>query len=155
MRPILCYEVIIDMMLNDIGGKIKAASLLTDREFTRRVENKKLSATQLRFLKFIVLNRDNNLTTKQIERASLQGHATVSGVLRRLIRDGYTIESVNIHDRREKFIEPTEKGIQLVVANDKYLEIIDTMMLKDVSEDELELLNRILDKIVTNLSSQI
>ncbi|MCZ9311408.1 MarR family transcriptional regulator [Weissella koreensis] len=143
------------MMLNDIGGKIKAASLLTDREFTRRLENKKLSATQLRFLKFIVLNRNNNLTTKEIERASLQGHATVSGVLRRLIRDGYAIETVNIDDRREKFIEPTETGTQIVTANDKYLEIIDNMMLKDVSEEELVLLNRVLDKIVTNLSNEI
>lgn len=86
------------------------------------------------------------LTIGFIKERMLDTNSDVSRIIDRLFEKGFVSRLENPNDRRQKSVEITEKGLDLL---DKMLNCelkVDTL-LKNLSQNEVVELNRLLDKI--------
>lgn len=84
-----------------------------------------------------------------IKERMLDKNSDISRIVDRLFEKGFVNRSENPNDRRQKNIEITIKGLNLL---DKMLncELKTDTLLKNLSQSEVEELNRLLDKIRGN-----
>ncbi len=107
-----------------------------------------LTSQQLRVLCFIINNKISS--QKEIEKRFSLSSATVSGILKRLEKNGYLLRVQN-KDRRSNSLEASLKALNvneilrsIVNENDKEIE-------KDITEEELLVTYRVLKKIIENM----
>lgn len=81
-----------------------------------------------------------------IKERMLDKDSDVSRIVERLFEKGFVSRSENPNDRRQKSVEITEKGLYLL---DKMLncELKADTLLKNLTQNEIAELNRLLDKI--------
>jgi DNA-binding MarR family transcriptional regulator len=97
-------------------------------------------------------NTKEELTQKAIEQHFNLQHPTVSGILKRLEKNGFITTSVNKTDRRVKDICLTEKAIQIeeIARQDKKL--MEETFVKGMTGEEIETLRMLLKKVLNNMT---
>jgi len=86
------------------------------------------------------------LTIGFIKERMLDRDSDVSRIVDRLFEKGMLSRKENPGDRRQKSVEITEKGLALLDGMSECKKMED-LMLKNLTEDEVRELNRLLDKI--------
>ena len=77
---------------------------------------------------------------------------TVTG-LKKLERDGYITRAAHPEDNRYNTIRVTEKGLAIVKKSCESFDRIDRAMFDGLTEEELAVYERLLDKLQSNLSA--
>ncbi|HWS01326.1 MAG TPA: MarR family transcriptional regulator [Prolixibacteraceae bacterium] len=86
------------------------------------------------------------LTIGFIKERMLDRDSDVSRIVDRLFEKGLLTRKENAEDRRQKSVEISEKGLTLLESMFGCIKMED-LMLKNLTEDEVRELNRLLDKI--------
>ena len=96
------------MQNNDIGYLIKKISLLQKAGLDASLQEYDLTSSQFRVL--IVLHKHGgSLTQKELEEELGVSHPTVSGLVRRLEKQGYLRVTTDPADRRNRIVSLSEK----------------------------------------------
>ena len=123
------------------------------KEMDNNLKRLDLTMSQGLVLEYLNNTPDEELTQKAIEQHFDLQHPTVSGILKRLERNGFITMSVNKIDRRVKDIFLTEKSagkFELQAREDKRL--MEQMLMKDLSQEEVDTLRSLLKRVLHNMA---
>jgi DNA-binding MarR family transcriptional regulator len=109
-----------------------------------------LSQKQYNVLR-IVRGAKGKISTAQVKDRMMVKNADASRIVDRLIQKGLLSKCPNSTDRRQVSIELTSNGKLLLEKIDKELHFIDGTI-KNLSNEELDRLNQLLDKLRTNFN---
>lgn len=131
---------------------LKIVNNLIGREVNKKMSNIGLTSSQSEVLGFLNGNSDKVIYPIDIEKAFLFSRPTVTGILKRLEEKGFIELIQNPTDKRYKQIKVTEKSSKLFEEVDNRLELINKIAYKNVSKEEVEELDKILNKMLNNLT---
>lgn len=139
--------------LNDLNNPVKMLILVSQlhrRKLERLVGETGLHRAQHRML----MTLSEHEFDSQLELAGMLqvSTATVAVSLKKLEQDGYIEREAKAADNRANFIRLTDKGKQVVESSRVIFENIEKQVVKDFSEEEIELLRNYLKRMYDNLS---
>lgn len=136
---------------NALGPKFRAISASLSQEMNRSTAQLDLTASQSFFLGYLGHHQNQPIHQKDLEQAFDFSHPTVSGILGRLEAKGFVTFRPGKHDRRCKEILLTDKAIECYEAMLRHMMETEARVTAGLSPDELTELDRLLEKIMSNL----
>lgn len=112
-----------------------------------------LTMSQAMVLEYLNNSPDEELTQKAIEQHFNLQHPTVSGILKRLEKNGFIRTATSTTDRRVKNIFVTEKSMQIDTRSKHYQAEMEETFVKGMTEEEAETLRRLLSQVLTNMTT--
>lgn len=112
-----------------------------------------LTAAQSHVLMYIMDHGGENVCSAQIHKYLNVTRATVSGLIKKLRAKGYlTYESIE-GDERIKNVVVTAKALEVKAELDNCLSSIEEKAFADFTEEELEVMNRLQERMIKNILS--
>lgn len=102
-----------------------------------------------------VLWREDNISIKKLSERTSLGQSTLTSMLDRLEKTGYICRVQSPEDRRKILIRRTEKDKQLQAIYDKVSREMTELFYEDFSDDEIEIFETCLKRILVTLNRQI
>ncbi|KQB37054.1 MarR family winged helix-turn-helix transcriptional regulator [Flavobacterium aquidurense] len=101
-------------------------------------------------LVLIILN--DNVQISQIEIAKLifKDNASITRIIELMVKKDYLSREINDLDKRKSKLVITEKGKKTIVSLTPVFKLNRSTALDGLSPDEIELLDKLLNKIITN-----
>jgi DNA-binding MarR family transcriptional regulator len=90
------------------------------------------------------------ITQNEIGDLAFKDNASVTRIIELLVKSEYIIRNINSDDRRKTNLDVTESGKQIIKKVQKLIENNRKTALKDVTKEELEIMNSALLKISKN-----
>lgn len=113
-----------------------------------------LTMSQAMVLEYLNNTPDIELTQRAIEQHFNLQHPTVSGILKRLEKNAFIATATSETDRRVKKIFMTEKAKQIdTLAKQRQAET-EEMMVKGLTSEEVGKLRKLLQQVLTNITSE-
>lgn len=112
-----------------------------------------LTLTQTRVLGFLT-ESGGQATQKEIEADLQVSHPTVVGIISRMEQKGFLCTWTDPMDRRNKIVRLTDKAIKLDREIDATVAMQDEMLLRGLSEQQVDELRNCLARIVRNLEQE-
>ena len=112
-----------------------------------------LTLTQTRVLGFLA-ESGGQATQKEIEAHLQVSHPTVVGIISRMEQKGFLCTWTDPMDRRNKIFRLTDKAIKLDREIDATVAMQDEMLLRGLSEQQVDELRNCLARIVRNLEQE-
>lgn len=139
-------------MLRPIGKEFREVQQLLNR----RIEADKadctecLSHLQIHLL-FYLSRQKQPVYQKDIEELLKVRRSTATQMLNVLERDEYVLRVRDESDARMKEIRITDKTVSLLASMKKHIKEIETLLRKNISDDDLDVFFRVVDQIKLNL----
>jgi MarR family transcriptional regulator, organic hydroperoxide resistance regulator len=140
--------------LREGGLLITKTHQLANRTFDKKLREyriSELSGAQGRIL-FTLWDTDN-ISISELSRKTLLEKSTLTVMLDRLEKNGYIKRLPEKYDRRKIMIKRTEKDKEFQKLFLKISEEMSELFYKDISDDEIDLFESTLNKILGNLIS--
>ncbi len=142
-------------MINEtLGLIIRRISQAAKKETDNNLRRLNLTMSQGFVLEYLNNTGDKELTQKAIEQHFNLQHPTVSGILKRLEKNGFITTAVNKSDRRVKDIYLTDKAreIEKIAREDKKL--MEENFVKGMTAGEIETLRSLLKRVLNNMTGE-
>ena len=97
------------------------------------------------------LFKHKELNQKELAEKTCVKPSTITIMLRKMEKSGLIEKKTDKNDRRIYIVSLTEKGSDIVKKLSSLIENLEENSLKGISEEEQDILFRLLDKILTNL----
>lgn len=123
-------------MEEQVGFYVKRISESVDRIVNGDLKRFGLTVTQGRILGFLHKRQGKTVTQKDVEQYMGVSHATVSGVIRRLERNGFILVETDENDRRAKKLSVTEKELEVYERAQKTRQKLEKKMCCGMSDAE-------------------
>lgn len=101
-------------------------------------------------LLLIVLNKNSNYSQKEIAELIFKDNTSITRIIELMVKKEYLTRKINELDRRKFNLEITEKGKKTIELLTPVINKNRQDALKGLSENEIELLEKILIKILSN-----
>jgi DNA-binding MarR family transcriptional regulator len=101
-------------------------------------------------LLLIVLNKNSNYSQKEIAELIFKDNTSITRIIELMVKKEYLTRKINELDRRKFNLEITEKGKKTIELLTPVINKNRQDALKGLSENEIELLDKILIKILSN-----
>lgn len=101
-------------------------------------------------LLLIVLNKNSNYSQKEIAELIFKDNASITRIIELMVKKEYLTRKINELDRRKFNLVITEKGKKTIELLAPVINKNRQDALKGLSENEIELLDKILIKIISN-----
>ena len=111
----------------------------------------KMTGTHGWAIGFFYHNRDRDVFQKDFEQEFNIRRSTASNILALIEKNGLITRESVPYDARLKKITLTQKALDVQSVVEKAFESLEDTMKKDISEEELEVFFRVIDKINNNL----
>lgn len=105
-------------------------------------------------LVLLILNENSNYSQKEIAALIFKDNASITRIIELMVKKDYLVRNVNEQDRRKFNLEITEKGRNTVELLSPAIKQNRTTALHGLSENEIELLDTLLNKIITNCKTK-
>lgn len=105
-------------------------------------------------LVLLILNENSNYSQKDIAGLIFKDNASITRIIELMVKKDYLVRTVNELDRRKFNLEITEKGRNTVELLSPAIKLNRTTALDGLSENEIELLDTLLNKIITNCKTK-
>lgn len=138
-------------MEEQVGFYVKRISESVDRIVNADLRRFGLTVTQGRILGFLHKRQGKTVTQKDIEQYMGVSHATVSGVIRRLERNGFILVETDENDRRAKKLSVTEKELEVYERAQKTRQKLEKKMCSGMSDAEKKKFLLTLKRIYANI----
>ena len=112
-----------------------------------------ITCTQGKVLYFLRKNAETEVTLRDIERFLDCSHATVSGIVARLVEKGFVTLEVNTLDKRAKTVRLTDKAREHYLVVQRRRDEQEKKFLAGFSDDEREQLLEYLERLDKNLEN--
>lgn len=101
-------------------------------------------------LLLIVLNKNSNYSQKEIAELIFKDNTSITRIIELMVKKEYLTRKINELDRRKFNLEITEKGKKTIELLTPVINKNRQDALEGLSENEIELLDKILSKILSN-----
>ncbi len=101
-------------------------------------------------LLLIVINKNSDYSQKEIAELIFKDNASITRIIELMVKKEYLIRKTNELDRRKFNLEITEKGKKTIELLTPVIHKNRQIALEGLSENEIELLDKILTKIISN-----
>ncbi|EZH76008.1 hypothetical protein ATO12_04255 [Aquimarina atlantica] len=132
--------------LYSIEQAIKAYRRLCNKNISKIIED--ITVDQALIL--IILNDNSSLTQMQIGDLVFKDYASITRILNLMEKKGYINKGINNKDKRRSLLEITTKGKETLTILSPTIQLNRNTALKNITEDELNQLYTILNKITNN-----
>ncbi len=141
------------LSISEFADKLNEIMPVIMREFYRRESGKfcKIQITIPQFVVLDMLTRNGATSMSDLARAINVTTAAMTGIVERLVRDGYAARENDADDRRIVKVRPTAKGTRIVKSAVEKRKRIVGMMFGVISQAEREEYLRIVTIIKENL----
>ncbi|MCI3939001.1 MarR family transcriptional regulator [Chryseobacterium aahli] len=101
-------------------------------------------------LVLIILSKDEKISQNEIANLIFKDNASITRMIELMVKKDYLNRTVHTEDRRKFNLQITEKGKKTLELISPIVLINRNTALNGFSAEEIELLDKILDKIITN-----
>ena len=101
-------------------------------------------------LVLIILNKDVKISQNELANLIFKDNASITRMIELMVKKEYLNRTIHKDDRRKFNLEITEKGKKTIELIKPIAEINRETALKDLSLEEINLLDKILNKIISN-----
>lgn len=101
-------------------------------------------------LVLIILDKNATYSQKEIAELIFKDNASITRIIELMVQKNYLIRKINESDRRKFNLEITEKGKKTIELLTPIIHKNRQDALEGLSKNEIELLNKLLDKIISN-----
>lgn len=135
-----------------IGLVFKRIHNKTVQNMNNWLKAEELTLSQMAVLEYILENEKTTL--KAVEDKFKIQRSTAIGILKRLSSKGYIEYFADEKDKRCRIIRITEKAHMAADNMESCKKRMDALILKGMTEDEINALNRLLNKVLSNISGE-
>ncbi len=100
---------------------------------------------------YLYKNREKDIYQKDIEEAFSIRRSTATGVLQRMEKSGLVTRTPCSFDARLKSLSITDKALSILQKIDESIEQTETIVRKDISEEELDIFFKVINKMIKNM----
>lgn len=104
-------------------------------------------------LVLIILNDNINCSQKEIADLIFKDNASITRIVELMVKKDYLTRTINELDRRKFNLEITEKGRNTIELLSPVIQLNRDTALNGLSDNEIELLDQLLNKIIANCKS--
>lgn len=141
-----------------VVDKLKSLDILIFKRIIAisKINNiKKLpSPLQMKILKYLICHKDQKICQKDLEVALNVSKATISEVLNKMEKEGIMKRVVDESDHRLKTLMITCQSLEEFSLMEKSFDKLNTDLIKDISEKDLEVFLRVIDRMQENLKKE-
>ena len=134
-------------MERKIGKELHLVSNKLCRRIDQIVNQCSLTHSQFAVMLYMIKNSGKDVFQRDIEEEFGIRRSSVSAILSHLEEKGYIVRSSVLHDARLKKISTTAGGEKMVEEATRLIRNFESMLLSEISEDELEIFYKVLFKI--------
>lgn len=132
--------------------RLVARKFLKDEKIEIEDIPKKIpSPAQIEMIDYILEHREEEIYQKDLEKIFNLRRSTISGILQTMEKNGLIERITDANDTRTKKIVLNQKAKKIFNMNQKKIEEITEVVTKDISEEELEIFSKIIEKMKINL----
>ncbi len=139
-------------MSEHIGMYFKKISEKLEKRANESLPKREFTFSQGKVLWYLHKHDNEQVTLKDVELFLDCSHATVSGLVARLVEKGLVTLEPNENDRRSKVLKLTEKELKNFRAMKAHRTQMEELLLQGFSDDERALLSEYLKRIYQNVS---
>lgn len=135
--------------------EIKTLEKLVFRSLTndyKKELNCTITPTQIEIIKYIIENSSKDIYQKDLEKLLNLRRATVSGVLHTMEKNNLIERVTSQSDARIKKIILKDSVIKLYKQKEEKLEELESVIVKNITEEELEQFSNIINRMKENIS---
>ena len=144
------------MRENRLLFKVKSLEKMIFRTFIHDSDlldrNIVLTPTQMQIMEYILFKSDGKVLQRDLEVVLNLRRATVSGVLQTMEKNGLVERVTDNFDARNKKIILNHEAKEIFEKHEKEMEKIEELVIKGISEEELEVFSTVLDKMKDNIN---
>lgn len=140
---------------NNIGSLVRVVHKEFEKLHREKALSMGLTSPQLFALNYLLKHQDQEICQRDIEHNFDLSHATVSGLISRLVNKGFVECEISAVDKRYKRIIITEKAKQCDTEMRLYIQNYEDQLTKGFSEDEKKLLRNFLLRMLENMNEDI
>ena len=111
--------------------------------------------TQMQIMEYILEHKDEVVYQKDLEKVLNLRRATVSGVFQTMEKNHLIERIKDSSDARNKKVILNAKAKEMFLKREKELAKLETIILKDISKEELDVFLAVLNKIKENLKDKL
>lgn len=101
-------------------------------------------------LVLIILNENNNVSQIEIAKLIFKDNASITRIIELMVKKDYLTRETNSLDKRKTKLEITDKGKKTIELLTPVIHLNRKTALDGLSLEEINMLDKILDKIITN-----
>ncbi|MCC9071244.1 MarR family transcriptional regulator [Flavobacterium sp. F-65] len=101
-------------------------------------------------LLLIMINKNSDYSQKEIAELIFKDNTSITRIIELMVKKEYLTRTINELDRRKFNLEITEKGKKTIELLTPVINKNRQIALEGLSEDEIELLDKMLSKIISN-----
>lgn len=139
----------------NIHESLRQLGNLMTKQINNNLEKYDLTFAQSSVLMFVLLNQDKKINQRQIEIEFSLSNPTVNGILNRLENKKLIKRESDELDKRIKNIIPLSEAFSFFESIKETKEKMEISMLKGISNEELETLLKVIEKMNKNLKENI
>lgn len=140
------------MQEEKIGRLIKRIDLTFAYEMMKTVKKYDLTSSQVEVLMYLGRNQDHEICQREIERFLHSSNPTVTGILKRLEKNGFIEREISTKDARYKHIIQSDKAKKIHREIKAALQNNEERLLSCLSDEERKELIYLLKKLIKNMN---
>ena len=106
-----------------------------------------ITALQGLILVFLAMEKDNKITQRMLEKRLNMTNPTITNIIKIMMNKNLVYKIKDREDRRKSYLYLTPRGLELAPKCGKIMEETDKAAYKNFTEEELETLLRLLEKV--------
>jgi len=142
------------MKNNIIRKLLKIQRLIKDYVIRPYIDDASLNLTQIRIIIYLLNHQNDEVIQKDLEVETQLNKASITGSLDSLAQKGLISRIQAEDDKRKNIIVLTEKATSLKASLDENIEKINSKILNNVSEEDMNILYSTVDRIIENIKME-
>lgn len=138
-------------LLRDLGHKFRQIDQMFKLRMNNNLEELDITIAQMHVLGYLGHHEGEKVTQKILAQEFNVKHPTMSGILQRMQEKGLISISVDENNKKYKNIIKTKKADKIKDEMDKYRDYTEAVLTDGFSDDEINTLSKLLDKVYNNL----
>jgi DNA-binding MarR family transcriptional regulator len=139
-------------ILEHFGHKFKMIDQLFKMRMNKNLEDLDITTSQMHVLIYLENHENEKVTQKILSQVFNVKHSTMAGILQRMQEKGLINITVDEENKKFKNITRTEKADKIKSEMDKHRNHTEAVLSDGFSQEELEILSKMLDRIYDNLT---
>lgn len=135
-----------------IGPRVARLSKMTKRAFNKAAAEQGLFSGQQDIL--FQINNNEGISLGELSKELGVAVATASVSVKRMEKAGFIIKKTDEEDARLTRLYPTEKAKQAPENIRRKMEVLDEVLKKGMTEEEVRLLSDLLDRAIENMKTE-
>lgn len=145
---------------NKILYKVKVLEKLIIKDFITNSSSdkclvKRPTPTQMQIIEYILKHDGGDVYQRDLEKVLNLKRATVSGVLQTMEKNGLIKREIASDDTRVKKVILNNKTKMIFDKNKRRFYEIESIIVKDIAKDDLEIFSKVIDKMIENMKKKL